>query len=401
MNKILKMLGGEDSVSRVLEREHGRFQLSLNLESSNEHGLRSNVEKSGKKRVVVRMSDPPTIVGVVDNTHVFNDPSDLQYFGSGKRKRKIDVPEGLDESFFLFENQPILPIPSRFLIESRITTSENLLASYRKKMKTQPRKKKRATSPVPAVKKAKLSTEAMKRAKKFGLDKLFDLRPCWSTQGIDVYTGGHFNGNQLLRKVVSFYASYYQGGPWGRVWVRNSYEPNRTRESRMFQAVRIDVRVMLQSVSPDVRNRFGKKVDSLKLTYMGRILKSQNYYCLAEICECSNEIKGIVESAPLREFCHEKDGWFQPETLSAVDMAIKRDIVKTFQDTLFVDEYKADPSFLSVVSNSVDSSISSKIEEEEEKNKGTSQSRGFELFGDTDSESSSDDDSSETSLVEN
>ena len=82
-------------------------------------------------------------------------------------------------------------------------------------------------------------------------------------------------------------------------------------------------------------------------------------------------------------------------------MAIKRDIVKTFQDTLFVDEYKADPSFLSVVSNSVDSSISSKIEEEEEKNKGTSQSRGFELFGDTDSESSSDDDSSETSLVEN
>ena len=67
--KILKALGGDDVVSRVLERKDGRLQLNLNPEIANEHGLRSDVSRSKKQRVVVRMSDPPVVVGILKNTH--------------------------------------------------------------------------------------------------------------------------------------------------------------------------------------------------------------------------------------------------------------------------------------------------------------------------------------------
>ena len=165
--KILKALGGDDAVSRALEREDGRLQLNLNPELPNEHGLRSDVSRSKKQRVVVRMNDPPIVVGIVKNTHVF-EPSDLQYLGSGKRKREIQPPEELkSDGMFLFERAPIFPVPSRFLTQASLTMSESVLGNRRKRMKTNPKKKARSVSPVPSEKRKKISEDHAKKIKKY------------------------------------------------------------------------------------------------------------------------------------------------------------------------------------------------------------------------------------------
>lgn len=166
--KIVKMLGGEDMIRRVLQREGGRFELSLNPDTTNEHRLLSNPSKSKKKRVLVRMGNPPTVVGVVENTHVFQNPSDIQYFESGKRKRKIAPPEELkSEGFFLFNRAPILPLPHRFLEQTSLTLNQTILSNYRKRQqKVRGKKEPKSMSTVPAMKRKKISDEYAKKVKK-------------------------------------------------------------------------------------------------------------------------------------------------------------------------------------------------------------------------------------------
>ena len=119
------------------------------------------------------MSDPPIVVGVVKNTHVF-EPSDLQYLGSGKRKREIQPPEELkSDGMFLFERAPIFPVPSRFLTQASLTMSESVLGNRRKRMKTNPKKKARSVSPVPSEKRKKISEDHAKKIKKYPFTLLY------------------------------------------------------------------------------------------------------------------------------------------------------------------------------------------------------------------------------------
>ena len=222
----------------------------------------------------------------------------------------------------------------------------------------------------------------------------------WSSNRLHVVLNENFMGNLVLRKLVSYYGTYTQGGPWGRLWMRQNYDPTITNDSRMYQSIRFDIRVTLKSVLPGVREKFSEKVESSKLNFMGSTLKTQNYYCINEVCACSEEIKLIVQSAPIREVVHGGEGWFYTDTFTAIHNTMKRQAVKLFRDILYVgDDFKPDPSI--IIEDAVDkdeketsgNAESSKVEEEEEEG----EFRGFALVGDSESDESdeSDDDDDE------
>ena len=237
--------------------------------------------------------------------------------------------------------------------------------------------------------------------KRYGVDKLFETHPVWSSNRLHVVLNENFMGNLVLRKLVSYYGTYTQGGPWGRLWMRQNYDPTITNDSRMYQSIRFDIRVTLKSVLPGVREKFSEKVESSKLNFMGSTLKTQNYYCINEVCACSEEIKLIVQSAPIREVVHGGEGWFYTDTFTAIHNTMKRQAVKLFRDILYVgDDFKPDPSI--IIEDAVDkdeketsgNAESSKVGEEEEEE---GEFRGFALVGDSESDESdeSDDDDDE------
>ena len=216
------------------------------------------------------------------------------------------------------------------------------------------------------------------------MDKLFETHPVWSSNRLHIILNENFMGNLVLRKLVSYYGTYTQGGPWGRLWMRQNYDPTITNDSRMYQSIRFDIRVTLKSVLPGVREKFSEKVESSKLTFMGSTLKTQNYYCINEVCACSEEIKLIVQSAPIREVVHGGEGWFYTDTFTAILNTMKRQAVKLFRDILYVgDDFKPDPSIMIEEVDGTDEKESSGNVEEEEEERGL---QGFELLGDSESD---------------
>ena len=206
----------------------------------------------------------------------------------------------------------------------------------------------------------------------------------WSSQGLHEITNENFLGNLTLRKLVSFYGTYTQGGPWGRLWIRNNYDPTTTKDSRVYQSIRFDIRITLNSVSPVIREKFGERVESLQLNFMGRTLKAQNFYCINEVCKYCNKIKHIVQSAPVRDKVDGTQGWFYTDTFTAIHNTMKREAVKQFQNILYVgDDFKPEPSLVHEEDGKDENLPKSGGEEEEV--------RGFALLGDSESDGSSDD----------
>lgn len=166
------------------------------------------------------------------------------------------------------------------------------------------------------------------------IKNMFQERPVWSigniTEKLKEYPAGS------LRKALAHHCYRFANGPWGKLWVRNGYDPRLDQRAGLYQALyyrlplkwyRNESKESQQGSRPgDIDAQDGAVGPSLADVCSFKALPLRRGIFVQLLDLVDGEIQEILQDHLRREdlHCEESNGWFDRETMDRVRSVMYR-----------------------------------------------------------------------------
>lgn len=177
--------------------------------------------------------------------------------------------------------------------------------------------------------------------------RLFDERPILSKNAIRARTTVPHRKIKLILPLIAY---YFYTGPYRVMWVRLGYDPRRDTGAASYQV--LDFRLRNAMASMERYQLTTRRMALLRLAFKAQKSHQQNEdpegqlperysvfrpgylppfkQMLYQLCDIEiPEVRDLLASAPLREKCHEKYGWYPDTLLDQVRTYLTKFLLKT------------------------------------------------------------------------
>ncbi|KAK2155681.1 hypothetical protein LSH36_233g01012 [Paralvinella palmiformis] len=358
--KMLKTLGGEDTISQVFKTKGQRLELRYRPDDiyckptcANKYSTASLLLKVRRVKKDSRLQSSGhteyeysgDVIGIVDGVYKFTNLADFQYLpmssvmsDSGCRSLRDDLSlDRIRPLSWIKKSNPLHLPPTIFsridspsdyyyrdgitsnLISRESASDPNSITAFRRRRPHFTHIVMFETPEIPTTPHQQ-AVRKVNRRKKIAdlLEKVaekFKERPIWTRMALAMnmdYTA------QYLKTILPAVAYYMLTGPWRRVWIRFGYDPRTEPGAKIYQVV--DFRIKDKQLSQNLGINIKRSSTGCKLPNM--MTKAQTTVPKIKQSELrTGDFSGISEGQSQAEKeteCTEKDGWCRQHTTEMI-----------------------------------------------------------------------------------